>query len=224
MNNDSIIKKLNDIFKKHINYDNINKHNDIKLRKSKVDLHDLFYFAFKYSYVDLTKQEIINSLNVDNNKSIYYTSYVRKLNNINNSIFKNLLNDITNLHLQIFTPKDFYFYAVDGTYNINESYLHMLNLSIFDVYENIPIDITCHGSDSKNKEIKYFKEFLESFRSNINFHKCIFICDRLYASYELIKYLIDINAKFIIRIRESQKDILNRKIYSSIKKKIKNCY
>jgi len=201
MNNDSIIKNLNDIFKIRIDYDNINKYNDVKLRNSKIDLYNLFYFAFMNTRKNITQQEIIISLNIKNKENIYYTSYCRKLDNIDSIIFKNILNDLKELHSEIINEnnKKYYFYAVDGTYNINKEYEQILNLSIFDVYEQLPIDIS-KCSTIRNEPL-YFKDFINKCKLDEHFKKYIFIGDRLYCSKDLIIFLIN-NTKFIIRVKK----------------------
>ena len=98
MNNITIISRLNKIFKYFNNYDHLNEINSVQLRNSKIKLSDLLYFAFKYSKKNITKQEIVNSLNLKNKKNTSYTCYVRKLKNIKIIYFKKLLIDLIKLN------------------------------------------------------------------------------------------------------------------------------
>lgn len=112
MNNITIINKLNKTFKYFNNYDHLNEINSIKMRNSKIKLSDLIYFAFKYSKKNITKQEIVNCLNLKNKKNISYTCYVRKLKNIKIIYFKKLLIELIKLSNDCGKKNNKYIYNV----------------------------------------------------------------------------------------------------------------
>ena len=91
------------------------------------------------------------------------------------------------------------FVAVDGVYNNNKNRDILLNLGLFDITDNVPVDIKYFGVGNRNNEVALFIEYI---RLNIDkFRNTIFIADRLYFNYALLEFLNDNDLKYIIRAR-----------------------
>jgi hypothetical protein len=195
---------------------------NIKTRYKKLSFNDVLKYKFLYAYKNYTKSQIVANLNFDNykaNKSNYYKKeqkipleyYQLKLNKV-----KQLFNNYSK------KTSPYNIIAVDGTYNNtnlkNDKTLETtLNMGFYDVSNCIPIDIVLKDHNNKNKEIDGIIDYI--LKTDINLQKVIFVMDRAYFSYELIKLLNDKNIKFIIRIKNNCEHLDKNK---KRKKKIKN--
>lgn len=74
-----------------------------------------------------------------------------------------------------------------------------LNLGLYDITNDLPIDIKCYGNKNKNKEVFVATDYI---KNNINkFKDAIIVVDRAYFSYDFMDFLIKNNLKFIIRAK-----------------------
>jgi hypothetical protein len=96
--------------------------------------------------------------------------------------------------------------AVDGTYNLNSDYGLILNMGYYDTLNNIPVELNFGKTSDQNLEVNKFKE--QVLMDLASFKDVIFICDRLYFTYDLLEFLILHNLKFIIRCK-GEGDYLN---------------
>jgi hypothetical protein len=107
--------------------------------------------------------------------------------------------------------------AIDGMNNNDDNRNVALNMGYFDIENNVPLDLTFHGNENRNKEIKMLRDKI------INepefFKNSLLVLDRFYFSYDLIDFLIKKNIKFIIRVKKTG-DNLNPN--TKLKKNIKN--
>lgn len=195
---------------------------NIKTRNKKLSFNDVLKYKFLYVYKNYTKSQIVADLNFDNykaNKSNYY----KKEQKIPLEYYQLVLNKVKQL-FNNYSKKTlpYNIIAVDGTYNNtnlkNDKTLETtLNMGFYDVSNCIPIDIVLKDHNNKNKEIDGIIDYI--LKTDINLQKVIFVMDRAYFSYELIKLLNDKNIKFIIRIKNNCEHIDKNK---KRKKKIKN--
>jgi len=195
---------------------------NIKTRNKKLSFNDVLKYKFLYVYKNYTKSQIVADLNFDNykaNKSNYY----KKEQKIPLEYYQLVLNKVKQL-FNNYSKKTlpYNIIAVDGTYNNtnlkNDKTLETtLNMGFYDVSNCIPIDIVLKDYNNKNKEIDGIIDYI--LKTDINLQKVIFVMDRAYFSYELIKLLNDKNIKFIIRIKNNCEHIDKNK---KRKKKIKN--
>jgi len=145
-----------------------------------------------YSYLKSTQQSIVSDLNFSDNDCFTREAYVKKENNINVDVFKSLSRDIINIYNQNFNNNNnnkLIKVAVDGVYNNHKDNTFCLNMGYLNIDNNAPIDITInekHKNGEVNQFIKYISENKEKFKN------VIIIADRLYSSYKLINYLIEI--------------------------------
>ena len=185
-----------------------------KNRNKKLTIQDVFLFSLLYTQLHTTQESISNKINCNkikrnmcnyNTKFFYATSITSKLDNINIDVFKNIYNHMNEYYENTFN-KHSSFLAVDGVYN-NTNILHNnnletnMNLCIYDVKNNYPIDIIFSDVGKKNNEIKILTQQIEN---NLNYfnNKCL-ICDRAYFSYALFEYLHKNNIKYIIRVKQN---------------------
>jgi Transposase DDE domain len=196
----NIIKNIEKIFHDNFNYENINKHSNIKLRNNDIQLNNVIFYRFYYSYKNTTKESITSKINNKNHTCFSRQGFEAKENNIPVEIYEKAYHNTRDYYNSLCNNKDKYkIIAVDGTYNNDKNYNEMLNLGIFDVSNNVPIDIECFGIYGKNKEIESFRSYISD---NEHLHKNhIFIFDRCYFSYAFMKFLIVQDIKFIIRVR-----------------------
>ena len=117
------------------------------------------------------------------------------------------------------------FVAVDGSYNMDNQKNVMLNMGYYNIKNKIPLDLTCDGTENRNREVQ---TLLQSLKDNpTKYTNYILIGDRAYFSYELIDFLIKNNIKFIIRARgnatnlESDKNTNNKKITEELRNNIR---
>lgn len=159
-NNNNIITKLNELFKdfeKTIR-DDIKNINNIITKKGKITFLDSLIHKFKYSQLEITKEEITSEFNFINDSFISRTTFYEKEKLIPLKTYEDLFNKITTLYSNLIN-KPTKFIAVDGTFN-NTNILNKkgnlettLNMGFFDIENNIPIDLTINGCESKNYEI-----------------------------------------------------------------------
>jgi hypothetical protein len=202
------INKIVDIFAKECNYKKVNDISDVKLRNKKngIKLQDAIYYRFKYAEKNVTKQEITSSINLLNNTSFARNNIDGKEKNISLEFYKSLFSKIIKVHNK-YVPKskDLIVVAVDGTYNNDNNRNIMLNLGIFDVSNQIPISVEFNGIGNRNKEIKVFIQYI---KKNIdNFKNAIFVFDRLYHNYELLKFLESNSLYYIVRLKKSGENL-----------------
>ena len=206
----SIIKDIADTFKNCCNYKTINGLSDIKLRNkiNGIKLTDVIYYRFMYTNKSTTKQEIVSNVNNINDSNFTRQAFDSKDINISVKFYEHLFNQIKMLYGKVSSPnKDDTILAnntilsIDGTYNTCLDRKPMLNLGIFNVSQDIPVDISYSGNQNRNKEVKAFLSYV---KNNINeFKNVIFVADRAYFKYDLLKFLIDNNLKFVIRVKGS---------------------
>jgi hypothetical protein len=200
------INELNITFKKYINYKTINNYNSIQMRNmpNGIQLVDTFLYCFKYAQLNATKEGIVSQLNTSSDKNFTRHAYDTKLKNLPVNVFESLFEEIRSIcyHMTISYNKNnphFRPIAVDGTYNLNSDYGLILNMGYYDTLNNIPVELNFGKTSDQNLEVNKFKEQvlmdLESFKD------VIFICDRLYFTYDLLEFLILHNLKFIIRCK-----------------------
>lgn len=239
-----VIQDISKIFKECCSNDFIKDYNNIKLREKHkgVSLISALFYRFKYTDISTTKQKIvsyINNLNgytisrqafdsKDNNISInfYRQMYLKIINYFNLSINGAKNDPILPLQDQAQDPK---IVAIDGVFSHDDNQILHLNLGIFDVTNNVPLDITFNGSKKKNEVklfIKYVKSNMEKFKN------VIFVCDRLYYNVDLIQFLLNTpGIKFIIRVRGDganwniniplKKNVKSRTIINSLRDKVR---
>ena len=205
MNN---ILEINNIFKKIPEY--AKKYNK-KSRDRKVNIADAAYCRFAYSQKNKTKENITSELNFINKLEDHAdrTSYFRKEESISINLYKNLYEDVKNVHKKIINEHELRCIPVDGTYGhteINNSPGKLqtsLSLGLFDATHNVPVELKFYGHLSKNKEVSKFIEYVKEHK----FNNVVFVCDRAYFNYEEMKYLNENNMNFVIRIKDNA-DIL----------------
>ena len=120
-------------------------------------------------------------------------------------------------------------FAVDGVNSSDNNRNVMLNLGIYDISNNVPINVTYYGSENRNAEVRVFISYIKSNMSK--FENAVFVADRLYFNYELLKFLHDNNLKFIIRVKGSgdnldsslplKKNVSNYGLIKHIKDKVR---
>jgi hypothetical protein len=224
----AFIGKINDIFKKCCSNKYINNISKIKLRnnENKIQLNDVILYRFKYSELDKTKLSILSNINFNNNKIFSRQAYYQKEKRIPLDFYSNLLNEIIILHQNV-VQKDttnlihnkFKLVAVDGVCNNDTKSDIMYNLGIFDISNNVPIniipDIKYDNHYNENSEIEKFITYIKEHHNECK--RFIFVIDRLYYNYELINLLISKKLKFIIRIKGNGSALENGKMSKSNK-------
>jgi len=207
--NNNIIVKLNELFKdfdKTIR-DDIKSINKITTKKGKITFLDAFIHKIKYSQRETSKEELTSDFNFNNDSSISRTTFYEKEKLIPLKTYECLFNKLTTLYNNLFN-KSTKFIAVDGTFN-NTNVLNKkgnlettLNMGYFDVQNNIVIDLTINGAESKNYEILQLTNYI--IKNKLN--NVTLILDRAYSSYQFINFLVKNNVNFIIRFKNNSKN------------------
>jgi Transposase DDE domain len=206
------IKAISNLFKSILDVSVINSYSNVKLRNNKtgIPLTDAVFFRMSYSQVNKTQQNILSKLNMlkleqnPNNKIYTRQGLKYKEANIPLQTYKVLYDNLASLYNEYFVESSLAnLVAVDGTYNNNRMHEVTLNLGLFDINNNIPIDL-CHiGAKDRNNEVRSFINILKS--DPDKYKDMIFVCDRLYYNFALIKFFQDNGFKFIIRAKKDAK-------------------
>lgn len=196
------VKFFNELFTNECNYKNINSISDKKLRNyiNGIKLNDCVYSRFLYAKKDITKERIISIINNINGTSFTRQAIDHKENNIPIKMYSNILNKLIEYYnCNYNNENNRKLIAIDGTYNNDINMNEILNMGFYDISNGIPIDITNYGVENKNKEIhstvNYITNNIDKFMNNI------IVGDRAYFSYDFMKFLIENNIKFIIRVK-----------------------
>lgn len=203
------IIKLNQLFKdfeKTIR-DDIKNINNISTKKGKISFLDALIYKFNYCQKNITKANIISKYNLYNDTLINRTTFYEKEKLIPLKTYENLFNKIITLYDTLFN-KTTKFMAVDGTFN-NTNILNKkgnlettLNMGFFDVDNNIIIDLTINGNNTKNYEILQLTNYIiKNKLKNVTL-----ILDRAYSSYDFINFLFNNDINFIIRFKNNCKN------------------
>lgn len=193
---------LNSIPKITCSYNNINK-DKIFIRniKNGIQLHDVFYYRFLYSFKNTTKDFITSKINKTNKTTYNRQSYDSKDKNIPIECYRSLFEQIIGLYNSHFKVNklDEIVIAVDGTNTNNNEHDVILNMGYYNVTHDLPIDLTFNGAENRNKEVRCFKKYITE--NMEDFKNGIIVADRFYFTYDLLSFLNDNNLKYIIRIK-----------------------
>jgi len=196
-----------------------------KTRQRKLSFLDCINYKFNNTKKSDSQKKTINDLKYDNKILCNNSSFFRKEQQIPLQYYKNIYDKIFSIYLNKRKTTGQKIIAIDGTYNNtninrNGTLETTLNMGYYDISNDIPLELNLK-LNSKNKEIKSFINDIEN--KKINFENSIFVCDRAYYSYELFDMLNDIGSKFIIRIRNNDKNVNNtQKIKKNENDKLKN--
>ena len=178
----------------------------LSTRKRQISFSDAFSYQLLYSLNGTTKQSVVSELCFVHNLNCSRPSFYNKSKKIPISFYENIYLKLRNLFLLKSNHiNDLTLIAVDGTYNntndINckdkNTLQTSLNLCLFDINNCIPIDITYYGCQNKNKEAILLKQLVDEKKIK----NSVFVLDRAYYSFELIKSFID-NGLFLLFVLE----------------------
>lgn len=203
-----IMKGLVDIINSTCTYESINNLSGVNLRKrvDGINLIDAIYYRFLYAEKNSTKQQIVSKINEANNTVFSRQSYESKENNIPIQFYELLLNKISVYYNVCINPKhEDICIAIDGTYNTNNKHDIMLNMGLFDINNQIPISLDLIGTKNRNNEVHVFMDYLKNNKNQ--FKSTIFICDRLYFTYEFLYFLESNGYKYIIRAKKNASNL-----------------
>jgi hypothetical protein len=202
--------EIQNIFNNNCTYEKVNSLNTVKMRNMEngITIKDAILYRLLYSKINTTKEEIVSIINDITNKSFTRHAFDNKENNISINVYKNILNDLISFYSKKCTDDksiELKPIAVDGSSNNDKNQNIMLNMGYFDIKNRIPIDLTCYGSGNRNQEILMFKKYI--IKNKNKFENVVFICDRFYYSFQLIKFLDDNDFCYIIRAKGDAKNI-----------------
>ena len=223
-----VLNKISDVFRNYINYDTVNNFSDKKLRNARIPLVDFISFRFLYTDKNATHESITSKLNDINDTNFTRQAYVEKEKYIPVEFYEHLLNKIIELANNSLNPKQQYIdnneecenndpeyqlLGVDGVYNTGPDRIPILNLGLFNITQNVPLDIEYEGEGNRNKEIKVLTEYI---KNNIDeFKKYILVADRAYHSHDFFNFLIENNIKFVIRAKGNGNTLNSKKKLNS---------
>ena len=226
-----LIEQISDIFENNCNYKTINKTSHVNLRNRDKGIHpkDIVLYRLLYTQNNSTKEGVVSDINYLNKTNHSRQAFDHKDNNMSFKFYQSLFTKISALFYNDNDNLSPSLIAVDGVCNNDHKRNIMTNLGIFNINKNIPVDISFYGSDNRNNEVNKFKEYL---LSNISYFKhAVFVCDRLYFTYDLFDFFINHDLKFIVRVKGSgnnldtniplKKNIKNYDIINNIRSKIR---
>lgn len=203
------IKDVSAIFNNNCNYKNINKISPVKMRQRKdgLKLLDALNYRFLYTFLGTTQESVSSKINFKNDTSFDRQTYNAKEGNIPTSIYSDILRDIKFNHDSQFKSEKIQILSADGTYNRDSNYNEIMNMGLYDVTNDIPVSLESFGKEGKNNEIRSIKKIIS--REPVQFASVIIVVDRAYFCYKLIKYLVNNNIKFVIRVKGEASNLLN---------------
>lgn len=174
-------------------------------RNSKITNNELLLFSLLYTRTNVTQQTITTNINLHNKHHFDVSSIVKKLNNVPIDVYSNLFDYVQTYYIENLKRPVSYI-AVDGVYNNtninhNDSIETNMNLCLYDVINNFPINIILSDVGKKNNEAIILQQHIAT-QLQFYTNKCL-ICDRAYFSYKLFEYLHNNNIKFIIRVKKN---------------------
>ena len=184
---------------------------NIKYRERKTNFIDALNYKFNYSVPGKSKEQVIAEINTKKNETTDRRSYDYREKQISVDIYNDIYNKVKNLYnkLMIIDDDKDKIIAVDGVFN-NTNILNIkgnlettLNLGIYDVTNDIPIDLTMEGEKDKKYQLECLTNYITNNKLKNN---CILILDRAYCSYEFVNFLILNNFRFVIRFRNNCKE------------------
>lgn len=204
-----VIYKIRDILSSafsHENINNINSHLGLpKIRNNPNGVTPLNVLSYNLFYTQSSSSKEITAGHINELSDLSFSrqSYYNKDKHIHVSVYKDAFENISS-YCQSLSHDNTPIFAVDGCNN-NFKGRVILNLGIFDVSNNIPIDLSYYGANNRNGEVKLFKQYV---MDNIHkFKNAIFVFDRLYFCYGLIDFLILNGLKYVIRVKGEGKYI-----------------
>lgn len=196
------VEDISYIFSNNCNYSNIRKNSSVKMRDitDGIKLLDALTYRYLYTFKDISKEQVLSTLNYKNNDNYKRQSYDSKEGNIPTFVFSDIFNNLSCYFNTNYVDNETIVLGVDGTYNCNVKYEEMMNMGLYDITNAIPVGLESFGKSGKNNEKRSIKNIISSDPSK--FKSAIIVADRAYYSYDLVKYLINNDIKFIIRIRD----------------------
>lgn len=205
------------MFCNELSYKKLNRFNSVKMRNIKkgIGLIDAVLYKFLYSNKNVTKEHVVSIMNNKNGTHFTRQAFDSKANNVTIVPLENILKNAREFfYLNYKNNDDLRLASFDGTYNNNKSNKESLNMGIYDITHEVPIDLKSYGEQGKNKEVQSSMDYIENNKDKLK--DCIIVADRAYFSYKFMNYLINNGYKFIIRVK-GDGAILNDKkvIYKS---------
>ena len=111
----------------------------------------LYEFLNTFYSKEISTEKTNELANVEYSRSSYY----KQNNQIDLNFFQQLSIDISSICNKVLFKNDkhkYTFVAVDGTYSNGNDYSPFLNMGYFDIFNNIPIEITFEGVEHRNKK------------------------------------------------------------------------
>ena len=197
-----ILNEINSTFF-NINHAYVNSFSNIKIRNRQlgIALKNILLFRFKYSYLHTTQEKIICDINFKNNTNHDRTCFIKKESNIHKNLYNelskkiyeicnNYINENKNIRKLV---------AIDGTCSNTILQKVALNMGYYDITTRLVLDLTFNGHENRNKEVKSLMKHIKENKDM--FANVTIVGDRAYFTYELLKYLIDHDIKYIIRCK-----------------------
>ena len=210
----SSLLNVSDRISKQANYRNINKLTNTNLRNRKINCIDLILSFVSYTSIGSTHQSITSSINMESSYDISRQALIKKQENFPIEFFELFSDIILDENNKI--NKNPKIIAIDGTYNNNYCGQVMSNIGLFDINNNMPIDLKFTGS-KRNNEVKEFTKYI---KNNIDLFKDnIIVGDRAYYSFDFIDFLTKNNINYIIRVKKNGDTLNPNKKLSAINSK-----
>ena len=135
----SSLLNVSDRISKQANYRNINKLTNTNLRNRKINCIDLILSFVSYTSIGSTHQSITSSINMESSYDISRQALIKKQENFPIEFFELFSDIILDENNKI--NKNPKIIAIDGTYNNNYCGQVMSNIGLFDINNNMPIDL-----------------------------------------------------------------------------------
>lgn len=196
------VEDISYIFSNNCNYNNIKKNSSVKMRdiKNGIKLLDALSYRYIYAFKNITKVMSASTLNYRNNEEFDRQTYDSKEGNIPTFVYSDIFNDLCYNYNNNYVDSETVVLGIDGTYNRDVNFDEILNMGLYDITNSIPVGLESFGKNHKNDEKQVIIDIIS--RDPSKFSSAILVADRAYYSYDVLKYLIDNDIKFIIRIRE----------------------
>ena len=121
-----------------------------------------------YTHKSTTMQELVSNINAINDSNFSRQAFDSKDINIPVKFYESLFYQIKDLHNKsLSSNNEDTLLGIDGVYNTPLDRKPMLNLGVFDISNNVPIDVTYLGNQNRNKETKAFVSYVKKISINL---------------------------------------------------------
>lgn len=170
-----------------------------KINNSKISIEAVIYYIFFSCFINenkITSADLLSDDYLEADRSCYS----KKAHKIPYSFFEYLDNQVHKLCEKYYCKKGTQvapnIWAGDGMNTLDSNFNVALNMGLYDVTNEMPVNLTFDGSDQRNCEVKLTRKYVTEHLDELK--NIILLLDAFYYNTDLIELLIQNNIYFVI--------------------------